>query len=133
LLPVSDQPPAPAAIPCRACGGEDLDDRVQPDLHRRCMELVTDRAIARRAARRRPAVVPTAAPSRTELIARWARDRAVIDPPARRGRRARPVDAEQDQGDEPALTAEEAAIAAELARSGSLCTGGLGSEGVSGE
>lgn len=115
--------PAPARTACRVCGEDDANERVQPDLHRRCLEEATDRALERtRRARRRPRVMG-AGISRTELIARLARDRGA---PQRQLRRPA---AETDRDDEATLTSEERDAVDAIARGG-LATSGLGAIAV---
>lgn len=127
--PLERQPPAPPAVTrtgvaCRVCNKDDGDDRVQVDLHRRCMESATNRAIARRAARRRP---PAPAPSRMDLIAQLARARAggAAETAPKRGGRA-VTEPDQDGEDEVLLTAEESAAVSAIQRGGGLSTVGLG-------
>jgi hypothetical protein len=141
--------------PCRVCQVDDGDDRVQPDLHRRCIERATSRAIElrekRSAARRRQVPAPEAAPvgrplSHAELVARLAADRGgggdlqaddqeheerPAPPPRRRGRPPKsaprpPADPADDGADVPELTADELdTVDDALGRMG-LATGGLG-------
>jgi hypothetical protein len=133
--------PAGTGTPCRVCKVDDGDERVQPDLHRRCMERATTQAAKRRAVRRpRTAAAPGPVLTRAELVARLARDRAAGDEraalePRRRGRppknAARPRDVEpsdHDQEEEIVFTGDEVAAIDQLARGRGLATIGLGGD-----
>ena len=126
---------------------------MQPDLHRRCMESATNRAIERRERNARARVTRQRRGrelGRAELVERLARARGGAadhagaptfgdgDPPRRRGRptkaaaRARQVDQadhDHDQDDD-GLTADEVAAVELITRGGGLSTGGLGAEGL---
>lgn len=112
--PIVRSIPAPAAstgVACRVCGVDDGDERVQRDLHHRCIDGALKAAKQRtRPARRRAPVEPEVeldAPGpeipHEDLVARLAADRAsrrVSVPPAARRRGPRPkMNQDDDQGD----------------------------------
>lgn len=139
-LAVAAAPPiAPAAtstgVACRVCGVDDGDERVQPNLHRRCVEGAI-RAVKRR---KKPARAPRShvapdvgAPlSHAELVQRLAADRAARVAPApagkRRGPKPRLRDREDDEAPGPLFHGDQLDAGADVAIAGlGLSTSGLG-------
>lgn len=131
-MPPRDRPP-PSRVACRVCGKDDVDERAQVDLHMRCVEKATNRALER--SRRAPKAEPEAAAAgrtlgHAELVRRLAAERApLVQAAAPRHRRSAGTSADESDDDGPALTGEESAAVESLSRGGGLSTGGLGADG----